>query len=101
MNEWQVPGVAIGIIRDGEILVRQCFGYRDVERKLPVTPATQFAIGSCSKAFTAASVGTSPAAPTIAAITVSTTGSLTTSQSASTPYITSDVQPEAQSLARN
>ena len=29
---------------------------RDVERKLPVTPDTLFAIGSSTKAFTAASV---------------------------------------------
>ena len=33
------------------------FGYRDVANKLPVTPNTVFAIGSCTKAFTTALIG--------------------------------------------
>ncbi|MES1225307.1 MAG: serine hydrolase, partial [Bacteroidota bacterium] len=34
------------------------FGYRDYENKIPVTPNTLFAIGSCTKAFTASIIGT-------------------------------------------
>ena len=34
------------------------FGLRDVEKKLPVTPRTLFAIGSCTKAFTTFVMGT-------------------------------------------
>jgi len=33
------------------------YGYRDFENKLPATPNTQFAIGSCTKAFTSTVIG--------------------------------------------
>ena len=32
------------------------FGYRDVDKHLPVTPDTLFPLGSCSKAFTATAI---------------------------------------------
>jgi CubicO group peptidase (beta-lactamase class C family) len=54
---WKVPGVAVAVIKDGETIFAKGFGYRDVEKKLPVTPDTIFAIGSATKAFAAASVG--------------------------------------------
>ena len=54
--EWQVPGVAVAVVKDGETVFSQGFGKRNVEDDLPVTPETIFAIGSSSKAFTAASV---------------------------------------------
>lgn len=53
---WKVPGIAVAIVKDDETIFSQGFGYRDVENNLPVTPNTIFAIGSSSKAFTAASV---------------------------------------------
>jgi CubicO group peptidase (beta-lactamase class C family) len=49
----QVPGVAVGVIEGGRLVFARGFGYRDVDRGLPVTPDTLFPIGSCSKAFTA------------------------------------------------
>ncbi|MBS1718442.1 MAG: beta-lactamase family protein [Armatimonadetes bacterium] len=49
-----VPGMAIAVVKDGEVILTQGFGYRDLENKLPVTPNTIFAIGSSSKAFTSA-----------------------------------------------
>jgi CubicO group peptidase (beta-lactamase class C family) len=52
MKRWEVPGMGIGIIKDGKILLSEGFGFRDLEKKLPVTPNTIFAIGSASKAFT-------------------------------------------------
>ncbi len=52
MEDWQVPGVAVGVIRDGEIILAEGFGYRDIENKLPVTEHTTMAIGSNSKSFT-------------------------------------------------
>jgi CubicO group peptidase (beta-lactamase class C family) len=55
-QEWEVPGLAVGIVKDGKLIFAQGFGYRDVEKELPVTPKTLFAIGSCSKAFTAMAV---------------------------------------------
>ncbi|MBN1224711.1 MAG: serine hydrolase [Candidatus Aminicenantes bacterium] len=57
MDEWKVPGIAVTIVKDGKIIYAEGFGYRDVARKLPVTPKTLFAIGSTSKAFTATGMG--------------------------------------------
>jgi CubicO group peptidase (beta-lactamase class C family) len=50
------PGLAFGIVKDGKVLMADGFGYRNMEKKLPVTATTQFAIGSSSKAFTATSL---------------------------------------------
>ena len=52
MEDWQVPGVAVGVIHNGEIVLAGGFGYRDVENRLPVTEHTTMAIGSNSKSFT-------------------------------------------------
>lgn len=57
MKEWRVPGIALGVIRDGQVVYLKGYGYRDVERRLPVTPATRMAIGSNSKSFTALLMG--------------------------------------------
>ena len=54
VQEWRVPGVGIGVIKDGELLLAQGFGKRNVAANLEATSRTLFAIGSCSKAFTAA-----------------------------------------------
>lgn len=58
IKDWNVPGLAIGIVKDGETIYAKGFGKRDLEDNLPVTPDTLFAIGSCTKAFTAFAVGT-------------------------------------------
>jgi len=57
MKGMQVPGAAIGIVRDGKIVMARGFGVRDSKTDLPVTADTQFAIGSCTKSFTALAVG--------------------------------------------
>ncbi len=57
MHRWNVPGAAVLVVKDGKVIFSEGFGYRDVEKKLPVTPKTLFAIGSSSKAFTALSAG--------------------------------------------
>lgn len=57
MALWKVPGLAVAVVKDGEAVFCKGFGYRDVEKKLPVTPDTIFAIGSTTKAFAATSVG--------------------------------------------
>jgi CubicO group peptidase (beta-lactamase class C family) len=56
MTRDRIPGVAIGVVDGGHVVFARGFGWRDVERKLPVTPDTLFALGSCSKAFTATAV---------------------------------------------
>ncbi len=55
-QELHVPGVAFAIVRDDKIIYSHGFGVRDVERQLPVTADTLFAIGSSTKAFTAMTV---------------------------------------------
>jgi CubicO group peptidase (beta-lactamase class C family) len=57
LQEWKVPGASIAIVEKNKIVLTKGFGYRDIENKLPVTENTQFAIGSCTKAFTAALIG--------------------------------------------
>jgi CubicO group peptidase (beta-lactamase class C family) len=55
-KDWKVQGLAVAIIQKDKVIYAKGFGYRDVEKKLPVTTETLFAIGSSSKAFTAAGV---------------------------------------------
>jgi len=57
IQEWQLPGVAVVLVKDGRVLLAKGYGWRDVDKQLPVTGDTLFAIGSCSKAFTATAVG--------------------------------------------
>ena len=52
----QIPGVAVGVVERGHLVFARGFGYRDVDNHLPVTPDTLFALGSCSKAFTATAI---------------------------------------------
>lgn len=54
---WQVPGLALAVVRGDEVLLAEGFGLRDVAGGLPVTPDTLFAIGSSTKAFTATALG--------------------------------------------
>lgn len=53
-----VPGVALAVVRDGEVILARGFGLADIETGRPVTPETLFAIGSTTKSFTAAVVAT-------------------------------------------
>ena len=57
LREWHAPGVAIAVVEKNKLVYAGGFGYRDVEKKLPVTQHTLFAIGSCTKAFTASMLG--------------------------------------------
>ena len=54
---WEVPGCAIAAVRDENVVLAAGWGRRDLGTGLPVTPDTLFAIGSTTKAFTAATVG--------------------------------------------
>jgi CubicO group peptidase (beta-lactamase class C family) len=53
MSDWKVPGAALAVVQDGKVVLTRAYGQRDVEADLPVTPATQFAICSITKSFTA------------------------------------------------
>jgi CubicO group peptidase (beta-lactamase class C family) len=56
MADWKVPGAALAVVRDDKVVLTRAYGQRDVEANLPVTPATQFAICSITKSFTATAV---------------------------------------------
>ena len=53
IEEWKLPGVAIGLVKDGEVVLAQGFGKRDREAGQDMTPQTICGIASCTKAFTA------------------------------------------------
>lgn len=57
MNGWSVPGLAIAIVKDGKVVFSEGFGRRNLEKDMPVTPETIFAIASSTKAFTSMSLG--------------------------------------------
>ncbi|MBS1667761.1 MAG: serine hydrolase [Bacteroidetes bacterium] len=57
LKEWHAPGFAVAVVEKNHIVYAKGFGYRDYESKIPVTPNTLFAIGSCTKAFTASLIG--------------------------------------------
>ncbi len=57
MRRWTVPGVAIGILKDGR-RSHHAFGVTSVETTQPVRPDTLFQIGSISKVFCATLVMT-------------------------------------------
>ncbi len=50
------PGCAVGIERNGQVLLTRGYGTADLEHDVPITPATIFEAGSVSKQFTAASI---------------------------------------------
>ena len=54
LKTWKVPGVAIAIVRNDSLIYAKGYGVRELGKPTPVTERTLFAIGSSSKAFTAA-----------------------------------------------
>jgi CubicO group peptidase (beta-lactamase class C family) len=57
LSVWKGAGFAVAVVEKNKVIYAKGFGYRDVDKKLPVTPNTLFAIGSCTKAFTASQIG--------------------------------------------
>ena len=56
MQDWKVPGLALTVIKDNEVIYAQGFGQRDKTHDLSVTTQTLFPIASCTKAFTTAAM---------------------------------------------
>jgi CubicO group peptidase (beta-lactamase class C family) len=56
LKEWQVPGVAIAVVKDDKIVLAKGYGVRELGKPVPVDERTLFAIGSASKAFTGAAL---------------------------------------------
>jgi CubicO group peptidase (beta-lactamase class C family) len=57
MKDWKVPGLAIAVVQGNKLILAKGYGYRDMEKQLPVTPNTLFAIGSITKSFTVTTLG--------------------------------------------
>lgn len=53
-KDWHIPGMAIAIVRDNEVIYSKGFGVRKLGESRKVNEHTIFQIGSMSKAFTAA-----------------------------------------------
>jgi CubicO group peptidase (beta-lactamase class C family) len=47
------PGCALGIVQDGQLVYHRVYGMADLERDVPLKPASVFDIGSTGKQFTA------------------------------------------------
>ena len=56
MRDWRVPGCAIAIVKDGQVIFARGFGVRELGKPTPVDERTLFAIASNSKAFTSAAL---------------------------------------------
>jgi CubicO group peptidase (beta-lactamase class C family) len=55
LDLWKVPGAAVAVVRDGEILFVKGYGFRDLEKRLPMTPDSVVPIGSIAKTLLAIS----------------------------------------------
>ena len=51
-----LPGIAVGVVSDQELVWASGFGYADLKAKTPMTPATKFRMASHSKLFTAIAI---------------------------------------------
>jgi len=56
MQSEHIPGLALLIVRNGQIYRAEGFGYSNIELQVPVTPKTIFQSGSMGKQFTAMAV---------------------------------------------
>src|SRR5262249_242246 len=57
LKEWEVPGLALAVVKDDKVVVAKGYGVRKLGDPMPVDPHTIFAIGSISKSFTATPLG--------------------------------------------
>jgi CubicO group peptidase (beta-lactamase class C family) len=57
LRTFEVPGVALAIVKDGRVLVAKGYGVRKLGESAPVDAATRFGIASNTKAFTATALG--------------------------------------------
>lgn len=55
-NQHELMGMSVVLIKDNEIAFSANYGYRDEERKMPITDRTIYRIASISKLFTAIAV---------------------------------------------
>ncbi len=58
MKTFEVPGLSIAIVKDGNVVLLKGYGIRKLSEPSPVDENTLFGIGSNTKAFTAAAIAT-------------------------------------------
>jgi D-alanyl-D-alanine carboxypeptidase len=51
-----LPGVAVGVVSDQDLIWSKGFGFADIKGKVPMTPTTKFRMASNSKLFTAIAI---------------------------------------------
>ncbi|MCB0265080.1 MAG: beta-lactamase family protein, partial [Calditrichaeota bacterium] len=56
-TDWQIPGVAVAIVKDGKLIHAKGYGTRTIDKDEPVDENTLFAVASNSKAFTVSLLG--------------------------------------------
>jgi CubicO group peptidase (beta-lactamase class C family) len=56
MQKEKIPGLALLIVKDGQIVKAKGYGYANLEHQVPVKPETIFQSGSMGKQFTATAV---------------------------------------------
>jgi CubicO group peptidase (beta-lactamase class C family) len=57
MQAFEVPGIALAIVKDGKIVLARGYGVRKLGDPTPVNAYTRFGIASNTKAFTATALG--------------------------------------------
>jgi D-alanyl-D-alanine carboxypeptidase len=51
-----LPAMSVGVVHDQELIWAKGFGFADVEKKIPATPATIYRMASVTKTFTATAI---------------------------------------------
>ncbi len=54
LEEWCVPGAAVAIVKNGEVVFEKGYGVREYGLNTPISPSDLFPIASISKSFAAA-----------------------------------------------
>jgi len=57
IKDWHGAGAAVAIVQGDKVVLLKGYGYRDVEKRLPMTPKSLCAIASITKSFTVTDLG--------------------------------------------
>lgn len=58
LEEAKVPSIAVAVVKDGEIIWEEAFGWADAERRIPANAHTPYSLASMTKPVTATAVMT-------------------------------------------
>src|SRR5216683_5757745 len=57
LKDWNAPGIGVGIVVGDKLVFAKGYGFRDYEKKLPITANSLYPIASNTKLFTAVAAG--------------------------------------------